>query len=149
LNDCLNGCTGSATCASGCNTAASLQGGQEYYGMMTCVGNACAGKAGEDQVACAQQFCNAQFTKCFGSNPGGGTLTSCWAIAQCQTNCGGSLSCAKACTAQGTAQAQADVNAFIDCRDQKCGSFCNGSNDAMCNNCVIQFCAAQLAACSP
>lgn len=148
LNDCMNGCGSSATCTSNCNSAASKQAALDFYGLMTCVDSNCGSLGGDAQVQCAQSSCSAAFTKCLGTSSGGGTLTSCAQIAQCQAGCA-DIPCKKNCTAQGTAQAQADVNAFIDCRDQKCGSFCgSGGSTNLCNNCVLSYCAAQLDACS-
>ena len=147
LNDCLGGCSNSATCTSGCNAAASKQAALDFYGLMTCVDNNCAGLSGDAQAQCAQGSCSSAYTKCLGGSSGG-SLTSCKQIAECQAGCSGNVACAKNCTAQGTAKAQADVNAFIDCRDQKCSAWCDGGANAQCNSCITNYCYAQLEACS-
>lgn len=147
LNDCLGGCSNGATCTSGCNAAASEQAGLDFYGLMTCVDGSCAGLTGDAQAQCAQGSCGSAYTKCFGASTGG-SLTSCKQIAECQAGCGGSLACAKNCTAQGTAKAQADVKAFIDCRDQKCGAWCGGGSNPQCSSCITNYCYPQLQACS-
>ncbi len=147
LNNCLNGCGSSAICTSSCNADASKQAATDFYGLMTCVDDKCG--FGSTDATCAQNQCSAAYQKCLGSGStttGGGTLTTCAQIAQCQGACNGNVACAKACTAAGTDAAKAAVNAFINCRDGKCGSFC--PNGAQCSSCVLQYCAAEFDACS-
>lgn len=146
LSECLSGCGGSSTCANTCGSSASQQGGLDYYGLLTCIDNLCAGLAGDAQLQCAQQACKAGWDKCFGG--AGALYTTCLQIAQCQGKCSGDITCAKACKAAGTPAAQAAVDAFIDCRDGKCGPWCSNPGLPSCADCVELFCASQLAACS-
>ncbi len=144
-NTCMSGCNGSAACVDGCNKNASKVGGLGYYTLQGCMDANCAGLTGDGLVDCAKTQCTTSFVGCFSPIGAGQTLFTCLDIANCQGKCGGDLLCAKACTLQGTAQAQADVNAFLDCRDLKCGNFCPGGN---CSACVTQYCAYELSVCS-
>lgn len=147
LNDCMTSCGNNAQCTTNCQTAASKQAGIDFYTLMVCVDQNCANEQGDAQVACAQNLCASAFTKCFGGGGGGGTLTSCLQIANCQAGCKGNVPCAKQCTAAGTAKAQADVSAFIDCRDLKCANIC-AQDLNKCDVCMKTYCANEYAACS-
>ena len=144
-NTCMSGCGGSATCVDACNKNANKSGGLGYYTLQGCMDANCAGLSGDGLIDCAKTQCTTGFVACFSPIGANQTNYTCLDIANCQGKCNNDLLCAKACTAQGTPQAQADVNAFIDCRDLKCGNWCPGSN---CDNCVVQYCAAELSACS-
>lgn len=144
--ECLAQCGSSATCSSGCNSQVSEQGGKDYYGLMSCVDNQCAGLGGQDQVSCAQSACKQSWDKCFGS--GTYLYTTCLQVAQCQGKCGGDIACAKACKAAASPLAQAAVDAFITCRDNKCGNFCVNTASPNCSACISQYCATELATCS-
>ena len=144
VNACMGGCASSASCVDGCNKSASKAGGTAYYTLYACIDDNCPGQSGDALIDCAKTACTAGFIGCF-SPSGGQTLFSCLEIANCQKKCGGEVLCAKACTQQGTPQAQADVNAFIDCRDNTCGAYCPGAD---CSLCLAQYCAAELSACS-
>jgi len=146
LSDCLSGCGGSPTCGNLCHGQASQQGGLDYYGLFTCIDNLCAGLQGAAQLACAQQACQTAWNSCFGGK--GPVYTTCLQIAQCQGKCAGDIACAKACKAAGTPAAQAAVDAFVACRDGKCGGWCSNPSAPNCMPCVQQYCAAEFAACS-
>lgn len=144
-NTCMSNCGASAPCVDGCNKAASKAGGLGYYTLYGCMDANCAGLSGDGLTDCAKTQCTTGFVGCFSPLGAGQTLFSCLDIANCQGKCNGDALCAKACTAQGTLQAQADVNAFIDCRDLKCGNWCPGAN---CTTCITQYCAYELSVCS-
>jgi hypothetical protein len=144
--DCLAQCGSSATCTSGCNNQVSEQGGKEYYGLMSCVDNQCGGLSGQDQLSCAQSSCKQSWDKCFGS--GVYLYTTCLQVAQCQGKCGGDSGCAKACKTAASPLAQAAVDAFITCRENKCGTFCVNTASPNCSACITQYCATELATCS-
>ena len=146
LSDCMAGCGGSGTCTTSCNTMASQQGGVDYYGLLTCIDNICVGLQGSAQLSCAQQGCKGGWDKCYGSGPA--LYSTCLQIAQCQGKCGGDATCAKACKAAGTAAAQAAVDAFVTCRDGKCGTYCANPSSPNCMPCVEIYCGNELAACS-
>jgi hypothetical protein len=145
-NTCITGCGSSATCIDACNKNASKTGGLTYYTLYGCMDANCAGLSGDGLVDCAKNQCTSSFVGCFSPIGANQTLFSCLDIATCQGKCNGDLLCAKACTAQGTAQAQADVNAFINCRDLKCGNWCPGTSN--CSACVSQYCGYELSICS-
>lgn len=146
VNDCMTNCSGGASCINDCNKNASKGGGIGYYTLQGCMDANCNGQTGDALIDCAKTQCSSSFISCFSPIGPGQTLTSCAAIAQCEAKCSGKVLCAKACVAQGTTQAQADVNAFINCRDYKCGSYCPSSPD--CSTCVQLYCANELAACA-
>jgi hypothetical protein len=146
LNDCMNGCGNSATCTSSCNSATSKQGALDFYSLMTCVDNNCAGQTGDAQVQCAQSACSAAFTKCIGTSSGGGTLTSCQAILGCAQGCS-DKACAQQCKGAGTPQAQATLQQLLDCENQKCISWCVTGNEPECTQCMSKFCGGEQAAC--
>lgn len=144
--DCLAQCGSSATCTSGCTNQVSEQGGKDYYGLMSCVDNQCGGLSGQDQLSCAQSSCKQSWDKCFGS--GVYLYTTCLQVAQCQGKCGGDTTCAKACKSAASPLAQAAVDAFINCRENKCGTFCVNTASPNCSACITQYCATELATCS-
>ncbi len=145
-NTCISGCGNAASCVDACNKNASKSGGLAYYTLYGCIDANCGGQSGDALIDCAKTQCAGNFVSCFSPLPANQTLYSCLDIANCQGLCNNDALCAKACTAQATAQAQADANAFITCRDQKCGNWCpNGAN---CSACISQYCAYELAACS-
>lgn len=144
--DCLAPCGSSATCTSACNTQVGQTGAKDYYGLMTCVDNNCTGLSGQDQVNCAQSSCKTGWDKCFGS--GTYLYTTCLQVAQCQGKCGGDTTCAKACKAAASPLAQAAVDAFITCRENKCGNYCVNTASPNCSSCITQYCATELATCS-
>lgn len=146
MSDCMATCGGSATCSNNCNAGASQQGAKDYYGLLTCIDNQCGSLRGQAQLTCAQNGCKSLWDGCFPTAPV--LYTSCAQVANCQANCNGNVTCAKACTAAASPKAQADVNAFIDCRDNKCGSYCGGGSSTNCATCVQIYCANELAACS-
>ncbi len=145
-NSCITGCGTSATCVDACNKNSSKNGGLTYYTLYACMDSNCAGQSGDALVDCAKTQCTSSFVGCFSPIGANQTLFSCLDIATCQGKCGGDTLCAKACTAQGTPQAQADVTAFVNCRDLKCGNWCPGSTN--CSPCVSQYCGYELAVCS-
>lgn len=148
-SDCMATCGGSATCVNNCNAGASLQGAKDYYGLLTCIDDVCAGLTGQAQLNCAQTGCKMLWDKCFSGGSGGPALYStCLQVAQCQAKCAGDVACAKACKAAATPAAQAAVDAFVICRDNKCGAWCSGANQNNCMTCVQQYCPNELAACS-
>lgn len=145
-SDCVAACATPA-CTTACAIKASQSGGQSYFSLQTCMLANCSGVTDQELPDCAKVSCQPSFTACFSPIGSGQVLYSCLAIAQCQGKCNGKLLCAKACTALGTAQAQADVNAFLDCREYKCAAACAGSDNA-CLNCLASYCPSQLDACS-
>ncbi|MBI5607917.1 MAG: hypothetical protein HY902_03455 [Deltaproteobacteria bacterium] len=145
-SDCMATCGSSATCSTNCNAAASQQGAKDYYGLLTCIDNQCGALSGQAQLTCAQNGCKSLWDSCYPSTPV--LYTSCLQVANCQAKCGGDLACAKACKAAASPEAQAAVDAFITCRDTKCGGYCGGSNTTNCMQCVQIYCPNQLDACS-
>lgn len=144
--DCLSPCGGSATCTNACNTQVGQSGAKDYYGLMTCVDNNCTGLSGQDQVSCAQSWCKVGWDKCFGS--GTYLYTTCLQVAQCQQACGATPACVQSCKSKASPLAQAAVDAFITCRDNKCANSCNTNNDTACMACLKNYCPTELATCS-
>ena len=146
ISDCFSVCGSSATCSSSCNNQASQQGGKDYYGLLTCVDGLCGTLAGEQQLQCAQQACKSLWDKCFAGAPA--LYTTCLQVAQCQGKCGGDTACAKGCKSAASPAAQAAVDAFITCRENKCGTYCANTANPMCGDCIQTYCAAELQQCS-
>lgn len=146
ISDCFAVCGSSATCSSACNNQASQQGGKDYYGLLTCVDNLCGNVTGEQQLSCAQQACKSLWDKCFAGAPA--LYTTCLQVAQCQGKCGGDTTCAKGCKAAASPAAQAAVDAFITCRENKCGTYCANTANPNCGACIEQYCGLELANCS-
>ncbi len=145
-SDCMATCGSSSTCSNNCNAAASQQGAKDYYGLLTCIDNQCGSLTGQAQVTCAQNGCKSLWDSCYPAAPV--LYTTCLQVANCQAKCNGDLACAKACKAAASPQAQADVDAFVTCRDNYCGLYCSGANTSNCMTCVQSFCPGQLNACS-
>ena len=145
-NTCMSSCSGAAPCVDNCNKSASKTGGLGYYTLQGCIDANCAGQSGDSLIDCAKTQCTSGFVGCFSPIGAGAILSSCLQIATCEAKCASSdVLCAKACKAQGTAQAQADVDAFVTCRDSQCALYCPGSN---CTLCLAQYCPNETDACS-
>ncbi|MSP90632.1 MAG: hypothetical protein EXR79_02320 [Myxococcales bacterium] len=144
LNTCLNDCANSPVCVNDCHAQASIAGGKDFYALMTCVDDKCAGLAGDAQVQCAGSQCKGAFDKCFGASAPKGL--SCQQILQCAAGCG-DKACAAACKQKGSPQGQAAITAMVACMDQKCGSFC-AQQTPQCDTCLADWCGPQFAACN-
>ena len=144
LNTCLNDCANSPVCSNDCHAQASIAGGKDFYALMTCVDDKCAGLQGDAQVQCAGSQCKGSFDKCFGATQPKGL--SCQQILQCAAGCG-DKACAGACKQKGSPEGQAAVAGMVACMDQKCGSFC-AQQSPQCDTCLADWCGAQFAACN-
>ena len=101
---CANDCDEDPDCIDRCRDRGSFQAQQEFDPLISCLLNApCA----DDDYACFENACSAQFAICvpsqFGHNGGQSQGGSCAEIWNCVKSCpAGDTSCADRCTAQGS-----------------------------------------------
>ncbi|MCA9560516.1 MAG: trypsin-like serine protease, partial [Myxococcales bacterium] len=109
--------------------------------MFSCFDAQCANAS--DFSACANQNCAPQIDTCFPTVTG---PESCETVAGCLFDCPDNDSaCGNACYESGTAQAQAQYDAIVDCVIANCDNLTGSAY----SQCVDDHCAAQYNACFP
>lgn len=79
---------------------------------------------------------------------GGEGDLSCLGINMCYNCCtAGDGECYDACDAEGTAEGQAEMNAYFECAITNCDTECDGSTPEECNICVDTYCSSETDAC--
>ncbi len=145
LGGCLSGCGASSVCTSACHGKASVEAVQQWYGLLLCGEQLCAGKQGDAWAQCTAGSCQAAYQTCFGGTGQGGL--SCGGILQCAGGCGGSKDCAQQCKSQGSAAGLSALQALLACNDKSCGAVCSSGTQQQCDSCLGFYCAKQLQAC--
>jgi len=142
--DCLVDCPSTDnTCGNTCYEQGTAQAQTDLDALLSCLNNQCGSLSGDAFQTCASQQCGGQIDACLPTLTGD---ANCSEVTDCINNCSSSDSeCPYDCYETGTASAQDQYVALVDCADTKCG---NQSGDAYVT-CYSQQCAGELDACFP
>lgn len=140
--ECMVNCGNDASCQEQCFVNASPQAQGQLNDLFTCLEDKCGGNMTDQQFAqCVQDNCSAQTDACFGPAVTGSD--TCEQVYDCFGTCADD-SCYNTCYGEGSAQAQSQINAMLQCFDAQCGTI--EDQDAWVS-CVQDKCASQLTAC--
>jgi hypothetical protein len=139
--DCLYNCGQNAACQEGCLSAATAAAGDQLDAMFACWDSRCNVPENQFQ-SCVEQNCATETAACFGGGTVGTGSETCDVVYGCMADCTDNA-CYSDCYAQGTAEAQGQVDGLLGCLDSKCG---NVSASAF-QQCAEDNCAAEIGAC--
>ncbi|TNF31472.1 MAG: trypsin-like serine protease [Deltaproteobacteria bacterium] len=142
--DCLVDCPSTDdTCGGTCYEQGTTQAQSELDGLLNCLNDKCGTVSGDAFQTCASQQCGNEIDICLPTLTGDAT---CDEVASCIGACSDTATdCPYGCYETGTAVAQSQYIALVDCADTKCGTL--SGNDYV--NCYSQQCANELNACFP
>lgn len=140
--NCLYDCADDdQACANGCYEQGTAAAQDQLDAMLSCFQAQCA--SASDFSACANQKCASQIATCLPPVTGPET---CETVAGCLSDCADNDgTCINGCYESGTAQAQAQYEAIVDCVNASCQNL----TGAAYGKCIDDHCAAQYAACFP
>ena len=141
--DCLGACSpGDGPCQIDCHTATTPAAKDALTALQQCLVTSCPGLDGSAFQECVAASCAGPVATCF---PIGVGPLACQAVYDCIVACPADNTCPLDCYAQGTAQAQAELDALLGCFD----AMCAGLEGAAFSQCATDKCAAAVATCFP